>query len=372
MTPATIQRCMSAPNGTDAPPEYTKYRSRPKLFGRGSDAVEVAPDGVPRELPPQPGRRRFTAPGPWRVVRWVVLALVGWVVLSAVLFLVSAQIEQGKVSDAADAQLGGAGFPLTSPNTILVLGSDQRGAATAEPGASTSAPGRSDSIMLLRVGGGANARLSIARDTLADIPGHGRQKINAAYAFGGAALAIRTVEQYTGIDVNHLIEVNFDEFPGLIDAMGGIDYTGGCVVSRINGGFSNGGFTLRLRRGTTHIDGKQALALARTRHNLCNPKENDLTRARRQQKVISAMKSRVFSPAGFIRLPFISWNAPKTLKTDMRGPALLGYAIGTALSGSAKTEILKPSGGVTLPDGGAGLVVSDAEKQADVRRFLDG
>ena len=84
------------------------------------------------------------------------------------------------------------------------------------------------------------------------------------------------------------------------------------------------------------------------------------------------MKSRVFSPAGFIRLPFISWNAPKTLKTDMRGPALLGYAIGTALSGSAQTEVLKPSGAVTLPDGGAGLTVSDSEKQADVRRFLDG
>ena len=132
------------------------------------------------------------------------------------------------------------------------------------------------------------------------------------------------------------------------------------------------GFTLRLRRGTTHIDGRQALALARTRHNACNPKENDLTRARRQQKVISAMKSRVFSPAGFIRLPFISWNAPKTLKSDMRGPALLGYAIGTAISGGATTEILKPSGAVTLPDGGAGLVVSDAEKQADVRRFLAG
>ena len=112
--------------------------------------------------------------------------------------------------------------------------------------------------------------------------------------------------------------------------MGGIDYKGGCVVSRINGGFKNGGLTLRLRRGTTHIDGKQALALARTRKNACNPRENDLTRARRQQKIISAMKSRVFSPAGFIRLPFISWNAPKTLKTDMSGPALLGYAIGTA------------------------------------------
>src|SRR5690242_17996700 len=189
---------MSAPNGTDAPPEYTKYRSRPKLFGRGGDAVEVAPG----TLPPEPERRRLHPPSVRRVLVYLALGLVGWVLLSAVLFLVSAQIEQSKVSDAANAQLGGAGFPLTSPNTILVLGSDQRGSSTAEPGASTTAPGRSDSIMLLRVGGGSNARLSIARDTLADIPGHGRQKINAAYAYGGAALAIRTVEQFTGVDVN--------------------------------------------------------------------------------------------------------------------------------------------------------------------------
>ena len=68
--------------------------------------------------------------------------------------------------------------------------------------------------------------------------------------------------------------------------MGGINYTGGCVVSRINGGFKNGGYTLRLKAGTTHIDGKQALALARTRKNLCNPRENDLTRERRQQKIV--------------------------------------------------------------------------------------
>jgi LCP family protein required for cell wall assembly len=351
MTPATIQRCMSAPNGTDAPPEYTKYRSRPKLFGRGSDAVEVTPDGVPRELPPKPGRRRFTAPGPWRVVRWVVLALVGWVVLSAVLFLVSAQIEQGKVSDAADAQLGGAGFPLTSPNTILVLGSDQRGAETAEPGASTSAPGRSDSIMLLRVGGGANSRLSIARDTLVDIPGHGRQKINAAYAFGGAALAIRTVEQYTGVDVNHLIEVNFDEFPGLIDAMGGINYTGGCVVSKVNGGYANGGVTVRIRAGVkTHLNGDQALALARTRKNACNAGENDLTRARRQQRIIGAMKSRTLSPAGFVRAPWIAWHAPKAFRTDMSGPTLAGALTAIALSGTPTTHVLGTLDGNIPPE----------------------
>jgi anionic cell wall polymer biosynthesis LytR-Cps2A-Psr (LCP) family protein len=151
--------------------------------------------------------------------------------------------------------------------------------------------------------------------------------------------------------------------------MGGINYTGGCVVSRINGGARNGGVTLRLRRGTTHIDGKQALALARTRKNLCNPKENDLTRARRQQKVIGAMKSRVFSPAGFVRLPFISWNAPKTLKTDMRGPSLLGYALGTALSGSPPTRVLPV---VPQAGGGTGLAISDADKQRAVQRFLQG
>src|SRR4029079_11876453 len=68
---------------------------------------------------------------------YVALALVGWVLISLVLFLVSAQIQQSKVSSAADAQLGGAGNPLTTPNTILVLGSDARPKGTKEPGAST-------------------------------------------------------------------------------------------------------------------------------------------------------------------------------------------------------------------------------------------
>ena len=60
------------------------------------------------------------------------------------------------------------------------------------------------------------------------------------------------------------------------------------MISRINGGARNGGTTLRLHRGENHLDGKQALALARTRKNECNPAENDLSRARRQQKILSA------------------------------------------------------------------------------------
>jgi LCP family protein required for cell wall assembly len=349
-----------------APPDYKVYRTRPRLLPRreGSplDDFKAAPEGEPR-------RRRPITVG--RVVKWIALALVAWIGLSVVLFLISAQVNQDQVSQAAQDQLASGGVGIVKPQTTLILGSDLRTQRTKEPGASTSGPSRSDSLVLVRTGGGHSAKLSIPRDTVVDIPGHGRDKINAAYAIGGAALTLQTVKQYLGIDVNHVFEVNFDNFPDLIDAMGGINYTGGCVVSRINGGARNGGFTLRLKKGTTHIDGQQALALARTRHNACNPNENDITRARRQQKILSAMKSRVFSPSGFVRLPLISWNAPKTLKSDMRGPSLLGYAIGTAVSGSPPTRVLRPSGGVTLPNGGAGLVVDDAEKQREVKHFLN-
>ena len=210
-----------------------------------------------------------------------------------------------------------------------------RTSGNAEPGAQTTGNGRSDSILLMRVGGGANSRLSIARDTIVDIPGAGRQKINAAYAIGGTALAVQTIEAYTGIDINHVMIVSFEDFPALIDAMGGITYKGGCVVSRINGGFTNGGYTLRLQAGKTHIDGKQALALARTRKNDCAKNENDLTRARRQQKIVAAMKRRLLSPMAFVRLPLISWNVPKALRSDMSGPTLLGLlrrAVGGGLA----------------------------------------
>ena len=142
--------------------------------------------------------------------------------------------------------------------------------------------------MLMRVGGGANSRLSIARDTVVDIPGHGRDKINAAFAFGGTALAIQTVEQYTGVDVNHVVVVSFADFPDLIDAMGGITYRGGCVVSYINGGFRNGGYTLRLKAGKSHIDGKQALALARTRKNALQQAARTTSRARAASRRSSA------------------------------------------------------------------------------------
>ncbi|WP_028067283.1 LCP family protein [Solirubrobacter soli] len=373
----------------DEEPQYTLYRAKPKLFGRrggddgGLRSMQEEPPRGYEETPPQPGRapkpgrRRRRGPRPrisfWRVLRWLVVALVAWLAISLVLFLISAQVQSSKVSDAADNELGGAGYPLTSPNTILVLGSDARTKGSKEPGAQKiGQPSRSDSILLMRIGGGHNSTLSIPRDTVVNIPGSGQNKINAAYAIGGPALAIRTVESYLGIPVNHLVEVNFENFPQLIDALGGVTYRGGCVVSKLNGGFKNGGYTLRLHAGKQEINGKQALALARTRKNECNPKESDLTRARRQQKILGSIKDKVTSFETFVRLPWVSWAAPKAIRSDMSGPSLLGLVGAELTGGTAKPTVLKPTGAVTLPDGGAGLTVDDATKRRAVDTFLNG
>ena len=383
------------PEDRDKKPEYKVYRSRKRLFGRSThdDDRFTAPRDhatpgrderpqAPRGMEPLPytvhrsgrggrrERRGLRPRGSWTLgrVAWIVTKLAfAWVLLSGVIFLISAQLNQGDVDGGA---LDTAGYTLTSPNNILVLGSDARTKETAEPGSRVGGRSRSDSILLLRAGGGASGRLSIPRDTVVDIPGSGRNKVNAAYAIGGPELAVTTIKQYLGIEIHHLVEVDFENFPALIDALGGIDIRTGCVVSRINGGFKNGGFTLRLKSGENHIDGRQALALARTRKNECNPKENDLTRARRQQKIFAAIKDRAISPATFIRLPIVAWSAPKAVKSDMAGPNLLGLFGALTVGGTPPTRVLKPSGGTTLPDGGAGLVVSEEEKQAEVARFL--
>jgi LCP family protein required for cell wall assembly len=299
----------------------------------------------------------------------IVLAVVGWLLVSLVLFVVSAQIEQSHVSRSAKAALSSGGPLPTSANTVLILGSDQRVKGTKEPGANVGGPSRSDTIMLMRVGGGRSARLSIPRDTDVNIPGHGLARINSAYAYGGAALSIRTVEAFLGIRINHLVEVNFKNFPTFIDALGGVDVKTGCVISLINGGTRNGGYTLRLRRGTHHLNGKAALAYARTRKNRCNPRENDLTRARRQQQILAAIKSRLVSPGAFLRLPWVSWTAPEAIRSDMGGLSLLGMFAAVATSKSAKTAVLPV---VPNPGGGGLHVVSEDAKRRAVARFLKG
>jgi len=359
------------------PPQYTRYRARRRLL-RGDEPAGLAglrdERGVRRRILPrrrEGGWRKLT---PKRALLWLVALVVAWLLLSLVLFLISAQFEeQHEPSSTTIALDGGGKFPLISTSTILVLGSDGRlpgthGAGSDIIGQST----RSDTIMLIRAGFGTYSRLSIPRDTVVNIPGHGPDKINAAYAYGGAPLAITTIKEWLGIKINHVVEVNFANFPAFIDAIGGITYSGSCVDSQISGGTADGGYSLVLRAGTHHLDGKQALVLARTRENLCNPAENDITREERQQKILNAVKHSLFSFHTFLHLPWVAWDAPQTIRSDMGGPTLLSLAAAISTGGSPKPQVLTPSAFVTLPDGESALTVSDAEKRAAVQRFLSG
>jgi LCP family protein required for cell wall assembly len=352
------------------PPEYRVYRARPRgLLARlrgEEDSLDEPRRGADSASPPRTGRRVT----PLRVLAYALLALAGWLLVSLVLFIVSAQIEQSNVSRRAKAALSGGGTLPFSANTVLVLGSDQRLKGSKEPGANVGGPSRSDTILLMRVGGGKSAKLSIPRDTDVNIPGRGLGRINSAYN-GGAALSIRTIESFLGIKINHLIEVNFKNFPGFIDSLGGVTVKTGCVLSLINGGTRNGGYTLHLRTGKHHLSGKQALALARTRKNKCpgHASENDLTRAKRQQQILSALKGQLTSPSAFFRLPWVSWTAPKAVRSDMGGFSLLGLAAAVLTSKSAKPAVLPV---VPNASGGGLHVTSPAAKRRAVARFLRG
>jgi LCP family protein required for cell wall assembly len=361
-------------------PQYTRYRAGPRLRNREDNALEKnlalrKSPRRPRKPDSQPGastrpwRERLT---PKRIVLYLLGLVVAWLALSLILFLISAHFERTSLPSNVAGVLDPSGFPLTSANNILVLGSDRRQKDSKEPGAETTGFGRSDTIMLIRTGGGHAARLSIPRDTVVEIPGHGLQKVNAAHEYGGPAESVSVIKRWLDIPINHVVEVNFENFPQLIDAMGGVTYSGSCIVSKLDGGAANGGFTLRLSAGTHHIDGKQALALARTRENLCAPNETDIQREEHQQALFTDMKDQLLSPSSFLRLPLIAWNAPPAIISDMSGTELLGMFAALAVTGTPPTRVLKPTGQTTLPSGEEGLTISEVARRADVTRFMAG
>jgi LCP family protein required for cell wall assembly len=381
-------------NHPDEPPRYTRYRARPRLPHHKYES-KVQPERLtsPGVDGRQNGRRSgrsgngrrglggagIASPTGWR--RWarpkrIALTLAGlmvaWLLLSLVLFLISSHLERTPLPTNVSAVLDPAGNPLTSANNILVLGSDRRQKNSKEPGAETTGYGRSDTIMLIRTGGGHAARLSIPRDTIIEIPGHGLEKINAAHEYGGPAESVSVIKHWLGIPINHVVEVNFENFPQLIDAMGGVTYSGGCIISKLDGGFAQGGFTLRLKAGTHHIDGKEALALARTRENLCAPNETDIQREEHQQALFNDMKSQLASLSSFFRLPLIAWNAPPAIISDMSGVELLAMFASLAITGTPPTHVLKPTGQATLPSGEEGLTISEEARRADVAKFMSG
>jgi LCP family protein required for cell wall assembly len=409
MTPDGEQR---PPQPPENQPDYKVYRSRRGLFSRfkGADLSGLRDRArLPswrrrkRDEPgmPPPRRGRVT---PGRVLKWVGLAALAWILISLVAFGISAQIQSFKLSDEAGKALHGNPFLLPSAQTILVLGTDARPPDTKGTGAPSKkcfeqqARGdkphdgceqgqfRADTLMLIRAGGGAFRKLSIPRDTFAEIPGNAPTKINAAFAYGGAALQIKTIEQFLGIQIDHVAIVDFTGFEDLIDAVGGVkvdvphklcaDISGGA-------GGGQGGVTQRLHKGENTLHGEKALAYSRVREPSECPGPgksayslgyNDFQRAQAQQRVINGVKDRLTDPLrvpyNFIHGPIIGWDAPKAFVSDM-GFFTMPQLILSSVIGGSSTDVLCAHVPTPCSSGPLGSTeVPESERQRAVKSLI--
>jgi LCP family protein required for cell wall assembly len=222
------------------------------------------------------------------VLAVLVLLLVG--IVAGGLFLVSQNLGDNvvRVPDAfAGLDERARPAPATAL-TFLLVGTDSR-SPEATTGTGARAPAdvagaqRSDVVMLAQVSPDRRsvAVVSIPRDSWVEIPGRGPDKVNAAYSAGGPALLVGTVENLTGVRVDHFAVIDFAGFRSVVDALGGVDVAVAAPTS--SGGVA-------FHQGVNHLDGEQALVYVRQRHELAG---GDLDRGRRQQNVLRALLGRL-------------------------------------------------------------------------------
>ena len=280
------------------------------LYGRKQQARPEATRAIPVQQrpaspyrpvdPPQPPTRppaRPPAPaGPERprgrrlrartVRRVVLLLLVAWIA-----YLVLVPVFAWNSVKKVPFEPGGA-RPADQPGTTyLLVGSDSRAGLTAEQrrklSTGNAAGQRTDTIMLLHTGDGPNLLMSIPRDSLVEVPGHGTTKINAAFAFGGPKLLVRTLERATGIRIDRYAEIGLGGVVSIVDAVGGITI---CPERRMKDPLAG----LDIKKGCQEADGTVALGYARSRHT--DPQYGDITRAKHQREVVGAVGDEVKSP----------------------------------------------------------------------------
>lgn len=179
-----------------------------------------------------------------------------------------------------------------APLNFVLIGSDTRGGER----------GRSDVLQLLHVSGARDAAylVSLPRDSWVDIPGHGKGKINWAYSFGGAALTVETLERLLGVQMDHVVIIDFEGFSTVINSLGGVT---------VNNRYASSSRGVDFPKGEVNLDGERALIFVRERYNLPG---GDFGRAERQRDVIKAVVKKLAS-AGTLADPVKFRNAVSSL-----------------------------------------------------------
>ena len=189
------------------------------------------------------------------------------------------------------------------------------------------------------------------------IPGHGDDRINAAYTLGGPALAIKTVQDLTGMPINHVVLVDFSGFRELVDALGGVTIDNPTKI--ISNSFD--GHPWRFGRGRLHLDGRHALAYARVRENTANPPTTTSRAGLRQQRVLQAIAHGLASPGTLLHLPSVGSALGKPLTTDLSANDLLAARL--AADARERTIHCRLGGTITSIGGASELIGGDENRR---------
>lgn len=259
---------------------------------------------------------------------------------------------------------------------FLIVGSDSRAGLDDLKNFGNAAGARGDVVMLVRLDQQTSSAqmLSIPRDYYVDIPGYGKNKINAAYSYGGPSLMVQTIKENFDLEINHYVEVDFVGFEAIVDQVGGIEITFPYPARDANSGLS-------VDAGTQLLDGSQALAYARSRHyqelqggSWVSVKANDFGRAERQQEVIRALISRLKTPSSLAEAGDIAAAASENMTIDSN---LAEISVGSLLwdfkgilTGSVEGATLP--GDVKTINGASVVVAKEPEAGAMLANFRSG
>ncbi|QEU90969.1 LCP family protein [Streptomyces kanamyceticus] len=265
--------------------------------------------------------------------------------------------------------------PAGAGTNYLIVGSDSRDGLSDDDVQDLHAGGgggrRTDSMMLLHTGAHGTSLVSLPRDSWVKVPGRldtltgkfkrtERDKLNAAFSYGGPELLVHTVEKNTGLRIDHYAEIGFAGFVNIVDAVGGVRM---CLDRDIKDKKSGAD----LRKGCHRLNGKQALAFVRQRHQ---EKEGDLGRSRNQQKFLSALAQQAAEPGTLLDPTAIGPAAQAGLDTlivdkdmSLRDLSSMFRAVQGVAGGKGK-QIGVPVSGFGVPTSKGNVLKWDAEKSA--------